>query len=478
MKEKKGKSEILPVVPVSTDGGMNIEMQTVEGVLSVLKTLTKEVSERKTEKLKLEELLSEQTKELEAVNRELVFQNEEKVKRAAELAIANKELAFQNATKEKLADELIIANIELVHQNKEKEKRAAELVIANKELAFQNATKEKLADELIIANIELVHQNKEKEKRAAELIIANSELAFQNTEKEKRAAELIIANIELVHQNEEKEKRAAELIIANSELAFQNTEKEKRAAELLFANNELRVFTYISSHDLQEPLRKIQVFSSLILEKERALLSDNGRDYLNRTLGAAQQMRVLIEALQVYSHSSLADQTFSNTSLTRILEKVKKKLAETILEKKAVIECGELPEAMVNPFQFHLVISHLLGNALKFSRKETAPHITVSARVETGALLLKENPGLDTGTLSVDKKYYHLSFTDNGIGFDVKYKDKMFQIFQRLNPKELYPGSGIGLPIVKKIIENHNGFITATGEIEKFARFDIYIPSH
>jgi signal transduction histidine kinase len=457
MKEKKGKSEILPVVPVSTDGGMNIEMQTVEGVLSVLKTLTKEVSERKTEKLKLEELLSEQTKELEAVNRELVFQNEEKVKRAAELAIANKELAFQNATKEKLADELIIANIELVHQNKEKEKRAAELVIANKELAFQNATKEKLADELIIANIELVHQNKEKEKRAAELIIANSELAFQNTEKEKRAAELIIAN---------------------SELAFQNTEKEKRAAELLFANNELRVFTYISSHDLQEPLRKIQVFSSLILEKERALLSDNGRDYLNRTLGAAQQMRVLIEALQVYSHSSLADQTFSNTSLTRILEKVKKKLAETILEKKAVIECGELPEAMVNPFQFHLVISHLLGNALKFSRKETAPHITVSARVETGALLLKENPGLDTGTLSVDKKYYHLSFTDNGIGFDVKYKDKMFQIFQRLNPKELYPGSGIGLPIVKKIIENHNGFITATGEIEKFARFDIYIPSH
>ncbi len=177
--------------------------------------------------------------ELILANKELVFQNDEKEKRAAELSIANKELAFQNNEKEKRAHELGIANVELAFQNDEKEKRAAELGIANTELAFQNKEKEKRADELGIANTELAFQNNEKEKRAAELILANEELAFQNNEKEKRAQELSIANVELAYQNTEKEKRAAELSIANTELAFQNDEKEKRAQELSIANVEL-----------------------------------------------------------------------------------------------------------------------------------------------------------------------------------------------------------------------------------------------
>lgn len=155
---------------------------------------------------------------------------------ATELNAANRELAFQNDEKEKRAHELGIANKELAFQNDEKEKRAQELGIANKELAFQNDEKEKRAQELSIANTELAFQNDEKEKRAAELSIANIELAFQNDEKEKRAAELSIANIELAFQNDEKEKRAAELSIANIELAFQNDEKVKRAAELRIAN--------------------------------------------------------------------------------------------------------------------------------------------------------------------------------------------------------------------------------------------------
>jgi PAS domain S-box-containing protein len=177
--------------------------------------------------------------ELIIANKELLFQNEEKEKRAAELFIANKELVFQNGEKEKRAAELFIANKELVFQNGEKEKRADELIIANKELAFQDKEKGKRADELDIANKELLFQNEEKGKRADELIIANKELAFQDKEKGKRADELVIANKELLFQNEEKEKRAAELIIANKELLFQNEEKEKRAAELFIANKEL-----------------------------------------------------------------------------------------------------------------------------------------------------------------------------------------------------------------------------------------------
>jgi len=181
----------------------------------------------------------EKTVRLFNVDKELIFQNEEKKKRAAELIVANKELLFQNKEKEKRAAELIIANKELLFQNEEKEKRAAELIVANKELLFQNKEKEKRAAELIIANKELLFQNEEKEKRAAELIVANKELAYQNKEKEKRAAELIIADKELIYQNEEKEKRASELIIADKELDFQHEEKEKRASELIIADKEL-----------------------------------------------------------------------------------------------------------------------------------------------------------------------------------------------------------------------------------------------
>ncbi|MDZ4792966.1 MAG: PAS domain S-box protein [Bacteroidota bacterium] len=196
-------------------------------------------AEERKEKEIIAEKLKVQAAALIFVNKELVFQNEEKENRASELVIANKELLFQNEEKEKRAAELVIANKELLFQNEEKEKRAAELVIANKELVFQNEEKENRAAELVIADKELAFQNVEKENRAAELVIADKELAFQNVEKENRAAELIIASKELLFQNEEKENRAAELVIANKELLFQNEEKENRASELVIANKEL-----------------------------------------------------------------------------------------------------------------------------------------------------------------------------------------------------------------------------------------------
>jgi PAS domain S-box-containing protein len=147
---------------------------------------------------------------------------------AMELRTMNKELVFQNDEKEKRASELITANKELAFQNQEKENRASELITANKELAFQNEEKEKRAAELITANKELAFQNQEKEKRAAELVTANTELAFQNEEKEMRAAELVLANKELLYQVEEKEKRAIELVLADKELVYQIKEKEKQ----------------------------------------------------------------------------------------------------------------------------------------------------------------------------------------------------------------------------------------------------------
>ncbi len=425
--------------------------------------------------MKAKKIISAEEK-LRIAYKELIFQNDEKEKRAAELSIANKELIFQNNEKEKRSAELSIANTELAFQNNEKEKRAAELSIANKELAYQNnekekraAEKEKRAEELIIANKELAFQNDEKEKRAAELIIANKELAYQNNEKEKRAAELIVANKELAYQNNEKEKRAAELIVANKELAFQNEEKEKRAEELSIANKELLAFTYISSHDLQEPLRKIQIFVTIILENESANLSEKGKYNFQRMQLAAGRMQQLIDDLLAFSRITTTELKFEKTDLAVIVREVRADLKEMIQEKKATIEIATLCPANIIPFQFRQLMYNLLSNALKFSDPQKVTRISITASIIKGA-------AVNHSKLSAEKSYCHITVKDNGIGFEPRFSERIFEVFQKLHGKDVYAGTGIGLAIVKKIVENHRGYITATGKINAGAQFDIYLP--
>jgi signal transduction histidine kinase len=388
----------------------------------------------------------------------------------AELIIASEKLALQIIETEKREAELVIAIKELTFQNQEKEKRAAELVIANKELAYQNNEKVKRAEELVIAIEELTYQNKEKEKRAEELIIANKELAFQNTEKEKRAEELIIANKELAFQNTEKEKRAQELIAANIELAYQNIEKEKRARELLIANKEIETFSYISSHDLQEPLRKIQTFSGRIFVEEYDNLSAMGKYYVERTKLSALHMQTLIDDLLAYSRTKTTQRKFVSSDLNKIVKEAIKMLKEEIQEKQAKIEMQDLGKANVIPFQFKQLLQNLISNSLKYSIPEVQPHIVIKSS------LIKLNTS-DSNDLILNCDHYHISVSDNGIGFDPKFNEKIFEIFQRLHHKNVYKGTGIGLTIARKIVENHNGIITATSKINKGAQFDIYIPA-
>jgi light-regulated signal transduction histidine kinase (bacteriophytochrome) len=346
------------------------------------------------------------------------------------------------------------------------------LSVANKKLIFQNEEKEKRAAELIIANKELVFQNEEKEKRAAELIIANKELAFQNQEKEKRAAELIIANKELAFQNQEKEKRAAELIIANKELAFQNEEKEKRAAELIIANKELLAFTYISSHDLQEPLRKIQTFVTIILENENENLSEKGKYNFQRMQLAASRMQQLIDDLLAFSRINTTDHQFEKKDLNIIVDEVKNELREIILEKNAMIEAIELCPANIITFQFRQLMYNLISNALKFSKPDIPTHIIIKSSIVKGSQIKTQF----TTPLQKDKMYCHITVKDNGIGFEPRFSERIFEVFQKLHGKDVFAGTGIGLAIVKKIVENHKGIIIATSELNKGAQFDIYIP--
>jgi PAS domain S-box-containing protein len=234
-------------------------------------------------------------------------------------------------------------------------------------------------------------------------------------------------------------------------------------------NAELASFSYIASHDLQEPLRKIQSFSRLILTKEAAQFTDTAKDYFSRIISAAQRMQNLIDALLSYSGANTAEIQVVATDLNLVLEEVKTNLHEVIEEKKAVIEAAELPTLQVIQLQFYQLFSNLIFNAVKYSKPGVPSHIKITAFIVPGE-------EIKTGATEQKGKYWKISIADNGIGFDPQYSQKIFELFQRLHGRTEYEGTGIGLAICKKIMNNHNGFITATGQPGIGATFNIYLP--
>jgi PAS domain S-box-containing protein len=259
-------------------------------------------------------------------------------------------------------------------------------------------------------------------------------------------------------------KRSEDQLKANSaQLELKNEELEKM-------NKELQSFAYISSHDLQEPLRKIQTFSTQIVEKEFKNLSPEGRDRFLRMQKAAKRMQILIEDLLAYSRTSTAERKFERTDLKKIIDDVTEDLKEEIERTNAIVEVSDMCEANVIPFQFRQLVQNLLSNSLKFSKRNVAPMITIDDEIAKGETF--DNEKLDPKTV-----YCHIRFSDNGIGFEPQYKDKIFEVFQRLHGKDQYDGTGVGLAIVKKIVENHNGVISVVSQPNKGASFDIYIPT-
>ncbi len=256
--------------------------------------------------------------------------------------------------------------------------------------------------------------------------------------------------------------RTHELREANETLADKND-------ALLHMNKELESFTYISSHDLQEPLRKIQTLANRILEKESESLTENGKDYFGRMQLAAARMQQLIQDLLAFSRVNTTDRVFETTDLNTIVAEVLTDLEEAIQEKHATVDAVGLGSANIIVFQFRQLMYNLIGNALKFSNAGIPPHISIKSRNIKGSELTNKE-------LLPDKTYCHITVADNGIGFDPQYSERIFGVFQRLHGREHYQGTGIGLAIVKKIVENHNGFITATSKLGKGATFDLYLP--
>ncbi len=255
-----------------------------------------------------------------------------------------------------------------------------------------------------------------------------------------------------------------------SQVRERTRELEKSNADLKKLNADLAEFTYVASHDLQEPLRKIQAFSSLILQKEYQSLSENAQDYFQRMHRTAERMQMLINDLLTYSRTNTTELVFEETHLNKILEEVRDDLKELIQEKHAVIEAHELCPAHIIPFQFRQMMTNLLSNALKFTKDNVTPIIVIKASIKAGQYL-------DAEKLVPDQLYCHIEVIDNGIGFDPQFNERIFLLFQKLHGRHEYQGTGIGLAIVKKIVENHQGVITASGELGKGARFDIYLPA-
>lgn len=246
-------------------------------------------------------------------------------------------------------------------------------------------------------------------------------------------------------------------------------ELEVKVQELNRSNHELEEFAYVASHDLQEPLRKLTTFGERLKNKCADQLSEEGTLYLKRMMASAENMRILIDNLLEFSRVTGTQNPFERKDLNEVVEDVLNDQYLDVEEGKAEIEVHNLPSVeMVTP-QMRQLFGNLLSNAIKFRRKGIIPRITIKSEKLTKTE--KDKLKLRNGNL-----YYRIMVTDNGIGFEEAYTEKIFQLFQRLHGKAEYPGSGMGLAICRKITDNHKGLIMVASTPGQGSTFSIILP--
>ena len=242
--------------------------------------------------------------------------------------------------------------------------------------------------------------------------------------------------------------------------------------QLRDSNQSLEQFAGIASHDLQEPLRKVQSFGNLLAQQYGTNLDESGQDLIRRMQNAADRMAILIRDLLAYSRLTSQSETTSSLNLNVLVSEVLSDLETRVVEKNATIDIAPLPVIQANALTIGQLMQNLIGNALKFSRPNVPPRIRISAERIQGKAL--------PATLASQQGsiYWAIQITDNGIGFDDRHKDRIFGAFQRLHSRtSAYPGTGIGLAIVKKVVEQHKGAIEARGKIGEGSTFTIYLPA-
>lgn len=246
-------------------------------------------------------------------------------------------------------------------------------------------------------------------------------------------------------------------------------ELEENNKELKYINTELESFNNIVSHDLQEPLRKIQMFISRVEEKEFDGLSQQGRDYFSKIRIAANRMQTLLIDLVNYSRTIKGDKVFVETDLNKIISDTIQDLTTNIEEKSAILHIGQLPIIKAIPFQLKQLFINLVSNSLKYSQEDNIPQININSEVIT-------EEEVSNYEIINKEDYYKIVVEDNGIGFKQEYAEKIFLLFKRLETDPKYSGTGLGLAICNRIVENHKGFIKVKSEPNRGSKFYIFLP--
>jgi PAS domain S-box-containing protein len=251
--------------------------------------------------------------------------------------------------------------------------------------------------------------------------------------------------------------RTEQLQTANEEIAATNEELAESNDKLINANFELEQFNYAASHDLQEPVRKIQTYSSYLLTEGIKGDREKNIEFMKKIMSAADRMKNIIDDLLLYARHSRSEKQLAATDLNEVLEAVRSDLDLMIEQKNAKLNVGKLPTIQSVPGQMHQLFRNLLSNSLKFTKPGTAPVIDVQVKDQ-------------------DKNNVHIIFEDNGIGFSQEFADYVFKLFKRLHSKSEYDGTGIGLSLCKKIVENHGGDIYAESHPGKGTTMHIILP--
>jgi light-regulated signal transduction histidine kinase (bacteriophytochrome) len=257
-----------------------------------------------------------------------------------------------------------------------------------------------------------------------------------------------------IHERKASEEKVIEL----------NRELLENIARLETANKDLDLFAFMASHDLQAPLRKIRMFSDRLLSDHRQNMNKDGQMYLSRIQEVSKRMQDLINDILRFSKISGEKESFQEVDLNAVVKEVISEMDGPIREKKAEIILDPLPVLPVNAVLMAPLFSNLINNSLKYSKKQELPKIHIRHEVMSG------------GGKDADPRYCRILIEDNGIGFDQKYAEQIFDMFRRLHPSAEYEGTGIGLALCKKIVEKHKGFISARGKPGEGAVFIVSLP--